>query len=83
MRVYMQNNLDSEKAPRYYQLVLQEDLLEGWTLVREWGQQGSPGRIKRDNFQTLEQAQHALLLVRDAQLKRGFHVVYMQGMEPT
>ena len=79
----MQTNVEDEKLTRYYQLVLQEDLLEGWTLVREWGQQGSPGRVKRDHFVSHAEAQHALLLVRDAQIKRGYHVVFMQGTEFT
>lgn len=78
----MQASPEPDKPPKYYQLVLQEDLLEGWTLVREWGLQGSPGRIKRDHFPDREQAQHALLLVRDAQIKRGYQVVYMQGTDP-
>lgn len=81
MRVYMQSNSEDGKSPRYYQLVLQEDLLEGWTLVREWGQQGSPGRVKRDHFATRDEAQHALLLVRAAQTKRGFHIVFTQGTD--
>ncbi|MBI3562388.1 MAG: WGR domain-containing protein [Gammaproteobacteria bacterium] len=81
MRIYLQANFDIDKPPRYYQLMLQEDLLEGWTLIREWGILGSPGRIKRDHFANREQAQQAMLLVRDAQLKRGFSVVFMQGIE--
>jgi predicted DNA-binding WGR domain protein len=83
VRVYLQAAFETDKPPRYYQLLLQEDLIEGWTLVREWGQQGSAGRVKRDHYSSLEQAQQALLLVRDAQVKRGFQVVFMQGMEPT
>ena len=61
--------------------MLQEDLINGWTLVREWGQQGSPGRVKKDHFASREDAQRALLKVRDAQLQRGYRVVYMQGEE--
>jgi len=79
MRVYMQMIEDPEKAPRFYMLMLQEDLIDGWTLVREWGQQGSPGRVKRDHFDSHGDAEHALLKVRDAQLKRGYRVVYMRG----
>jgi len=37
MRIYMQIPPVGDKAPRYYHLHLQEDLLEGWTLIREWG----------------------------------------------
>jgi len=82
MRVYLQIVPEQDKAPRFYQLVLQEDLINGWTLVREWGQQGSPGRVKKDHFLSREDALNALLQVRDAQLKRGYQVVYMRGDEP-
>jgi predicted DNA-binding WGR domain protein len=70
-----------DKPSRYYQLLLLEDLLEGWTLVREWGQQGRSGRVKRDHFVDRETAESALLRVRDMQLKRGFKVVFMQGQD--
>ena len=79
MRVYMQTVADADKYPRFYQLLLQQDLINGWTLVREWGQQGSAGRIKKDHFATREDAQRALLKVRDAQIQRGYRVVYMRG----
>lgn len=81
MRVYLQIIPEEGKPPRFYQLMLQQDLINGWTLVREWGQQGSPGRVKKDHFDTREDAQYALLQVRDAQLKRGYQVVYMRGEE--
>ncbi|MGD8926507.1 MAG: WGR domain-containing protein [Thioalkalispiraceae bacterium] len=79
----MQTMANADQSPRFYQLVLQEDLLNGWTLVREWGHQGSSGRVKKDHFASKEEAQNALLKVRDAQLKRGFRVVYMRGEEDT
>ena len=81
MRVYMQIPAFEEKPSRYYQLLLLEDLLDGWTLIREWGQQGRSGRVKRDQFENREMAENALLRVRDSQLKRGFKVVFMQGQE--
>ena len=75
----MQTVADADKFPRFYQLLLQEDLINGWTLVREWGQQGAAGRVKKDHFACREDAQRALLKVRDAQLQRGYRVVYMRG----
>ena len=81
MRVYMQIPALDGKPPRYYQLVLQEDLINGWTLVREWGQQGYAGRVKRDHFPDRTAAEAALLSVRDSQLERGYKVVFMQGNE--
>lgn len=77
----MQLQATADKPPRYYQLNIQQDLLEGWTLVREWGQQGSAGRVKRDHFETLEQAIKACMSVRDAQVQRGYQVVFSHGQE--
>ena len=78
MRIYMQIPPEGNKAPRYYHLHLQEDLLEGWTLIREWGYQGASGRVKREHFADHAAAESALLKRRDEQLQRGFRVVFMQ-----
>ncbi len=83
MRIYMQTPIMEDKVPRYYQLVVQQDLLEGWTLIREWGQQGASGRVKNDHFATRDEAERACLKVRDAQIERGYRVVFMQGQEAT
>jgi predicted DNA-binding WGR domain protein len=79
MRIYMQIPPAGDKAPRYYHLHLQEDLLEGWTLIREWGYQGAAGRVKKEHFQERESAESALLKVRDEQIRRGYQVVFMQA----
>jgi predicted DNA-binding WGR domain protein len=79
MRIYMQIPPDGDKAPRYYHLHLQEDLLEGWTLIREWGYQGASGRVKREHFADHEAAESALLKIRDEQIQRGYRVVFMQA----
>jgi predicted DNA-binding WGR domain protein len=79
MRLYMQIPPAGDKAPRYYHLHLQEDLLEGWTLIREWGYQGAAGRVKKEHFQNREDAESALLRARDEQIKRGYQVVFMQA----
>lgn len=80
MRIYMQIPPEGNKAPRYYHLHLQEDLLEGWTLVREWGYQGASGRLLREHFTNREEAEAAMLRVRDEQLSRGYRVVFMQAV---
>jgi predicted DNA-binding WGR domain protein len=79
MRIYMQIPPEGDKAPRYYHLHLQEDLLEGWTLVREWGYQGAGGRLKQEHFDDRDAAEEALLRARDDQLRRGYRVVFMQA----
>ena len=79
MRIYMQIPPEGNKAPRYYHLHLQEDLLEGWTLIREWGYQGAAGRVKKEPFPDRESAEQALTRARDEQIKRGYHVVFMEA----
>lgn len=81
MRIYMQTPVGEDAAPRYYHLHLQEDLLEGWTLVREWGRQGAGGRVVKEHFQDREGAEHAMIKARDEQLRRGYRVVFIQGQE--
>jgi len=81
MRIYMQMPVSGHRPPRYYHLHLQEDLLEGWSLIREWGFQGAGGRIQQDYFTDRESAQDALLRVRDEQLKRGYRIVFVKGSE--
>ena len=75
----MQIPPQGQQPPRYYHLHLQEDLLEGWTLIREWGYQGSGGRVLREQYANREEAEAALIRVRDEQLKRGYQVVFMQA----
>ena len=81
MRIYLQTPPGEGGNPRYYHLLLQEDLLEGWTLIKEYGLQGSSGKVVRQHFPSWEQAQQAMMLARDQQLKRGYQVVFIQGQE--
>ena len=79
MRIYMQIPPSDAGAPKFYHLLLQEDLLEGWTLVREWGFQGAAGRVVKDHYPDRNSAETAMLKLRDAQLKKGYQVVFMQA----
>ena len=74
----MQIPPEGDKAPRFYHLHLQEDLLEGWSLIREWGYQGARGRVVREQYPDREAAEEAMLRIRDEQLRRGYRVVFMQ-----
>jgi len=79
MRIYMQMPAADNQAPRFYHIILQQDLLGDWTLLRESGHQGAAGRIRRESFETREAAEHAMIKTRDAQLRRGYRVVFNQG----
>ena len=81
MRIYMQTlPRDESIAIRYYQIIIQPDLLGGWSVVREWGRQGASGRVQQDHFEEYAQAEQAASQMRDQQLKRGYKVVFSRGM---
>ena len=97
MRLYLQTMPASAEAPRYVQIVLEQDLLGGWTLYRESGTQGGRATLKRDQYLERDEAIAAALnardetalvaaiaafeKVRDAQLKRGYRVMFAQGID--
>ncbi|MFD0739331.1 hypothetical protein ACFQZQ_08570 [Lysobacter koreensis] len=81
MRLLLQQRPDGPEAPRFVQLMLQPDLLGGWTLVRESGQIGGRSTLRREQFLDRDAAFHALEQARDQQLKRGLQLMFAQGEE--
>ena len=81
MRIYLQTMAAPDQPPRFVHLILQRDLLGGWSVVRESGYQGRPGRVRRDHFEEREEAERALIVERDKQLGKGFRVVFAEGLE--
>lgn len=81
MRIYMQTPYTGERPPRFYHLFLQEDLLGGWTLVKEWGFQGASGTVHREHFNDREDALRALIQSRETQVKKGYRVMFTKGEE--
>lgn len=67
------------QPPRFYHLVLQEDLLGGWNLVREWGTTGRAGFTRTDHFEGRDGALAALVEARDRQIQRGYRLMYVDG----
>jgi predicted DNA-binding WGR domain protein len=81
MRLLLQHPPVGAEAPRFVQLTLEQDLLGGWLLLRESGQTGHRSTIKREQYLQQDEALAAFESARDANLKRGFHVVFAQGSE--
>ena len=77
----MQTKPGPKEAPKYCHLILQQDLLGGWTLIREWGQQGGRASLKRELFLERDAAERALVAARDGQLRKGFQVMFFQGAD--
>ena len=77
MRLLLQQRPQGHEAPRFVQLMLQPDLLGGWELLRETGR----STVRREVFLEQSAALAALEHARDQQLKRGFQLMFAQGVE--
>lgn len=77
----MQTIATADQPPRFVHLILQRDLLGGWSVVKEAGMQGRPGRVRREHFEERDDAERAMLKERDAQAKKGFKMVFAEGQE--
>jgi len=81
MRIYMQTRPAAGEAPRYAQLVLEQDLLGAWTLYRETGTQGGRATLRKEVYLERDAALAAFEKARDRQVQRGYQVMITQGME--
>ena len=79
MRVLMQQPPQGQESPRYVSISLQQDLLGGWTLLRESGLIGGKSQLKREQFLETESAIDAFENARAAHTNKGFQVVFVQG----
>ena len=81
MRLLLQQRPGGPEAPRFVQLMLQPDLLGGWTLVRESGHIGGRSTVRREQFLDQPSAVAALEHARDQQIRRGFQLMFAQGAD--
>ena len=80
MRVLMQQPPHGQEQPRFVSISLQQDLLGGWTLLRESGLIGGKSQLKREQFLDTDPAIEAFEKTRAAHVKKGFQVVFVQGV---
>jgi predicted DNA-binding WGR domain protein len=81
MRLLLQERPNGREAPRFVQLQLEADLLGGWTLVRETGQIGGRSSLRREVYLDQDTALAAFEHARDAQIKKGFQLMFVQGAD--
>jgi hypothetical protein len=79
MRVFLQQRPAGDEPPRFIQLMLQPDLLGGWTLVRESGLVGGRSQLRREQYLDQSSAVAAFEHARDVQLTKGFQLTYSEG----
>ena len=67
VRIDLENN-----TRRFYAARVQATLFGTFALVREWGRVGSPGRVQTQDYPSEEEAEAALVKLRQAKERRGY-----------
>jgi predicted DNA-binding WGR domain protein len=81
MRLLLQQKPTAGESPKFVQLILQQDLLGGWTLLRESGLIGGKTQLRREQYLERDAALSAFEKARDAQVRKGFQVMFAQGAQ--
>jgi len=76
-RAYLERHDDDKNMHRFYQMYVAPGLFDDWSLIREWGRIGSPGTVRKDWFDTEEQAVTAGQKIIDSKQKKGYQTVVL------
>ncbi len=79
MRIFLQTPPAPDRVSRFYQLILQEDLLGGWSVVRQWGATGQRGTTRTHYFDDHETAAAALEAWRREKVDDGYRITFVEG----
>jgi predicted DNA-binding WGR domain protein len=70
--IIIQHRNPDRSMQRFYALTVHPDLISGWTLLREWGRIGSPGRVVIEPFPNEYEAAKAGARIEAAKRRRGY-----------
>lgn len=73
--IYLERHDPDKNLHRFYQMFVTPGIFGDWSLVREWGRVGSPGTVRKDWFDSDEQAITAELDLVSAKQKKGYQSV--------
>ncbi len=62
---------------RFYQMHVTPGLFDEWSLIREWGRVGSPGTVRKDWFETEEDAITAGQKIIESKQKKGYETIVL------
>jgi predicted DNA-binding WGR domain protein len=69
--IIIQRRDPGRSMSRFYALAVHRDLVSGWTLQREWGRIGSPGRVVIEPFPSERDAAKAGAMIEAVKSRRG------------
>jgi predicted DNA-binding WGR domain protein len=73
--VYLERHDTENNMHRFYQMFVTPGLFDDWSLIKEWGRVGSPGTVRKEWFNTQEEAIVAGNNLCAAKCKKGYHAI--------
>lgn len=70
--LYMERHDAENNMHRFYQMFVTPGLFDDWSLIKEWGRVGSPGTVRKEWFDTQEEAIVAGKKLIAAKCKKGY-----------
>ena len=74
---YLIRNDTDKNMHRFYQMYITPTLLGDWSLIREWGRVGSPGTVRKNWFDTEEQAVNEGLRILKTKQTKGYQTIIL------
>jgi predicted DNA-binding WGR domain protein len=78
--IYLERHDPDKNLHRFYQLFVTPGIFGDWSLVREWGRAGSPGTVRKDWFDSEEEAREAGEKLRVLKEKKGYQSILVGGI---
>lgn len=73
--IYLERHDHDKNLHRFYQMFVTPGIFGDWSLVREWGRVGSPGTVRKDWFDSEDEAVSAEISLSHAKQKKGYQSV--------
>ncbi|MDP2100268.1 MAG: WGR domain-containing protein [Gallionella sp.] len=73
--IYLEHHDPDKNMHRFYQMYVTPGIFGDWSLVKEWGRKGSPGTVRKDWFDSEEEAWVAGKKLQQAKTKKGYQLI--------
>lgn len=70
--IYLERHDPEQNLHRFYQIHVVPGIFGDWALIREWGRVGSPGTVRKDWFESEEEAVQAGVKLSEVKRKKGY-----------
>lgn len=73
--IYLEHHDPDKNMHRFYQMYVTPGIFGDWSLVKEWGRKGSLGTVRKDWFDSEEEARMAGEKLKALKVKKGYQSI--------